>query len=135
MYTYILTQVSQEELKADEEVILNQLLLKNSKFAGILKAITTIKQANQYIHDAFSFLVCPPSAHDLSIGSCFVVSLAQEILIYVLIRRVLQVMTAEAIILHQKEIPTAIRDHYLRFQSHFSIKGIITKYLSTINDM
>ncbi len=70
----------------------------------------------------------------LNVESSFIVCLAQEMIIHVLMRRILQVMTTEAIILHQKLIPDCFKDYYLRFQSHFDIKHAVEQYLGVLSD-
>lgn len=68
----------------------------------------------------------------LSPKGCLVVSLLQQLLVRLLTKRLMNLMTAEALILHRNKIPRSYLKNYLDFQAHFSLKEVITKYHSAL---
>ncbi len=59
---------------------------------------------------------------------CLVMSLLQQLFVRLLTKRLMNLMTAEAVILHRNKIPHSYLKNYLNCQAHFSLKEVITKY-------
>ena len=65
---------------------------------------------------------------DLHISSCFVLHVLEQLIIRILLKRLMQLMSTEALILYRNAIPLSYLYNYLKFQTHFSLKETITSY-------
>ena len=61
-----------------------------------------------------------------------VITVLQQWLVIYLCKRLLQLMTPEALVTNCKMLPIHYKDHYLNHQSHFSLKNVINKYHSDL---
>ena len=66
---------------------------------------------------------------------CMVISIAQQLLVQILTKRMINLMTPEAIVLNHSKIPYFYLEHYLCSQAHFSLKEMITKYYTQLKDV
>ena len=98
-------------------------------FDGLLKVMTP-RVAMSAIAEAFNFMHKPEveESFSLTLGGCMVVSLIQQVLVRFLIQKLMNLMTAEAVILHHNMIPYSYLRNYLVKQAHFSLKRVITNY-------
>ena len=67
-------------------------------------------------------------ATQLSLKGCLVVALLQQWLVRHLCKRLMQLMTSEALTLYRNVIPSSYLENYLSFHTHFSLKELILKY-------
>ena len=91
----------------------------------------------QSVIEAFNFLFSSQEEgrkFDLTPQGIFVVAVVQQILICCLMKFVLQLMTAEAIVLKKKKIPSFYMKYYLHNQAHFSLKDVVTDYHTRISN-
>ncbi len=70
------------------------------------------------------------SAHT---DSCLVISVLQQWLVRYLCKRLMQLMTPEALAIHHSCIPTTYCVDYLMHQVHFSLKDLISKQLQLLH--
>lgn len=112
-----------------------ELILTDKKFEGILQSLTHT-QAMQAVVEAFNILYTAPAPSqehdgaqlDLTPEGCMVVALIQQIFVQLLTKRLMNLMTTEAVILNRNKIPYRYLEHYVNNQAHFSLKDAITKY-------
>ena len=53
---------------------------------------------------------------------------APQVLVRLLTKRLMSLMTTEAVVLNRNKIPYSYLEHYLTNQAHFSLKEAITNY-------
>ena len=110
-----------------------QLIQCDPKYEGLLQTMSH-DVAMQAVADALNLLYNAPGPLgkggqlDLTPEGCLVVSLLQQLLVRLLMKRVMQLMTTEAVILYRNKIPYSYLNHYLSFQAHFSLKDLISSY-------
>ena len=109
------------------------LAMCDSRFEGILKKLTH-EDVKQAVIDAFDFLYIAHSPDEeewqayLSTRGCMVIFLLQHLFVRLLTKKLMNLMTAEALILNCDKIPSTYLENYLENQSHFSLKEAITSY-------
>ena len=59
--------------------------------------------------------------------ACLVISLMVQWLVSYLCKRLMQLLTPEAFIVHLSQIPKYYRESYLQLQEHFSLKNLVEK--------
>ena len=59
--------------------------------------------------------------------ACLVISLMVQWLVSYLCKRLMQLLTPEAFIVHLSKIPKYYRESYLQLQEHFSLKNLVEK--------
>ena len=106
-----------------------KLITCDPDFDGLHKAMTH-RVAMSAVVEAFNFMHKSEVEESFSLtpGGCMVVSLVQQVLVQFLTQKLMNLMTAEAIILHRNKIPYSYRSNYLVKQAHFSLKRVITNY-------
>ena len=128
-------QSSTEEMECDAVHLMQLLLSSNPKFEGIMrtelkdmktarKAVCSALHTLEYDHTDFTKL--PP-----------VTELIQSLLVQWLVRHfckeLMQLMTPEALVLHERQIPASYIHNYLTYQKHFSLKDLIQQQLNKIS--
>ena len=90
----------------------------------------THQDASGAAREAFKILYSAPEQGEeaLSPRGCLVVSLLQQAFVRLFIKKLMNLMTTEAVILYRNKIPSSYLENYLRNQAHFSLKEVITKY-------
>ena len=120
------------EFVADTEHIFN-LVLCDPKFDDLFKTLTH-KEAMHAVTDAFNLLYKTSTPEedisnlDITPEGCLAISLLLQFLVCLMSKRMMQLMTPEAVILNRNKIPLFYLNHYLRFQAHFSLKEVISIY-------
>ena len=66
---------------------------------------------------------------DVYIESCMIISVLVQWLVRYFCKRLMQLMTPEALVYHNEEIPRSFQKHYLKFQQHFSIEELVEMQL------
>ncbi len=69
----------------------------------------------------------PPS--EIHVDSCMVLAVLLQWLVRYMSKKILQLLTPEALVVHCKEIPSPYLKHYLQVQEHFSLRGLVEKHL------
>ena len=131
-------QCSLEELKLDAEHISSYVCV-DPEFKGLLQTLTpqraglAVAEAMQKLHDA-----PPPQGKNrnmgLSPGGCAMVAMAVQWLVRHLCKRLMQLMTPEALTIHWMGISSSYLVNYLRHQSHFSLKALVSDHLNALKD-
>ena len=125
-------QHSRKEIANDYHHIF-ELISCDSKFAGLLLTLTH-EEAFQAVVEAFNFLhtATDPKEQELkaklSQKGCMVVFLLQQWLVRFLTKKVMNLMTTEAVILNCKKIPHSYLENYFESQAHFSLIDTLTSY-------
>jgi len=130
MHVYV--QFPMTELEADADHLF-QLIQHDPKYDGLLRNLTH-DDAMHAVADALNLLYNAPGPQedggqlDLTPEGCMVVSLLQQLLVRLLMKRMMQLMTTESVILYRNKIPHSYLNHYLTFQAHFSLKDLVSLY-------
>ena len=66
-------------------------------------------------------------SEDLSIHSRMVVVVLQQWLVRMSCKRILQLMTPEALVQHRRKMPSSYIMHYLNKQHHFNLKALVVQ--------
>ena len=109
------------------------LIRCDPKFEGLLQNLTH-QEAMQAVSEAFNLLHTAPGPQeeggqlDLTPEGCMVVSLLQQVLVRMLTKKLMNLMTTEAVILNRNKIPYSYLENYLSKQAHFSLKEAIANY-------
>ncbi len=69
---------------------------------------------------------------DVTPEGCLVIALLQQWLVRFLTKRLMQMMTSEALILHRNKIPFSYLKNYLNFNTHFSLLNVVESYHQTV---
>ena len=95
-------------------------------------ASAAVVEAMQVLHTAPERPCNDSISMEVSVEACLVISLLQQWLIRHLCKRLMQLMTSEALTLHCKKIPATYIDNYLTHQQHFSLRQLITLHHKVI---
>ena len=111
------------------------VLSSNSKFEGIMQAeLKDIETARKTVHSDLESL--QKDHIDFTQPLAPVTQLVQSLLVQWLVRhfckRLMQLMTPEALVLHEHQIPASYIHNYLTYQKHFSLKDLIQQQLDRI---
>ena len=124
-------QFRRDELERDVDHVCN-LIMCDPKFEGTLKNMKRRDIARAAVSEAFNLLFSAPGPGgdqlDLTPDACMVIAILQQLLIRLLTKRLMNLMTAEAVILNRKKIPYSYLGHYISNQAHFSLKDMIKNY-------
>ena len=61
-----------------------------------------------------------------------IISVLVQWLVRYFCKRLMQLLTPEALVYHNEEIPRSIQKYYLKFQQHFSIEELVQMQLSKL---
>lgn len=89
--------------------------------------------ATKAVNEAIEVLLTAINPEDnghlrLSSEGCLVVSLLQQWLVRYFCKKLMQLMTPEAVVLHRNKIPSSYLVNYFIYQKHFSLKELISRY-------
>ena len=128
--TYCVLQSSAAELIADG-AHLEQLFLDNgSTYADQLRDLA-VPNMPAVVDGALIYLKQDEELN-MPASTELVTELLQQWLVMYLCKRLLQLMTPEALVTSQKKLPNHYISHYLNRQSHFSLKDLIVSYYSNL---
>lgn len=121
------------ELDADQ---LFSIVLNEPIFEGIMNGLDH-QMAAQAVVEAINRLHTASKPEDqkqvdLSQEGCMVISLLQQWFVRYFCKKLMQLMTSEALILNRNKIPFSYLVNYLSFQNHFSLKDLIHRYYNTL---
>ena len=124
-------QYTEEEFSLDVNALFNLVLL-DPKFKGLMHSMTHLSAA-QAIPEAIKVLhsdIGPDKGGHLDVSpeGCLVIALVQQWLVRHLCKRLMQLMTSEALILHRNKIPFSYLKNYLNFHAHFSLRNVVENY-------
>ena len=111
-----------------------QLAKHDPNFNDVTQGLTH-KEAKQAVIDAFNFLytASDPKEEEFQTNlntkaGFLVLFLLQHLLVRLLTKKLMNLMTTEALILNCDKIPSTYLENYLENQSHFSLKKAITNF-------
>ena len=125
-YTHTHTQWNFKELQMDADHIFSHFL-QNPAYNDALQQLK-FSSANQAVAEAMQVLHTAQGSEGkrvLSTAGEMVVSLLQQWIICHLCKRLMWLMTPEALTLHRNKIPATSIDNSFTYQYHFSLKGLI----------
>ena len=128
---FISMQCTVEEFNLDVDAIFDLVLL-DPKFEGLIQNITHLSAA-EAIQEAMNILhsnIAPnKGVHcDVSPEGCLVIAILQQWLVRYLCKRLMQLMTPEALILQRNKIPSSYFKNYLNFHTHFSLHKLVESF-------
>ena len=136
----VYSQFTPEELADDARYVTN-LVTRDSQFAGrfsvltkpdILQAVPEALEGLYHIHTGGGGGAKMTARADLSINACMVISVFLQWLVRHLAKRLIQLMTMEAVTSHYRTLPLAYTETYLQHQSHFHLKTLIEKQIQVL---
>lgn len=132
-----------DELTLDTDQVFS-LVLTDPEFEGLMASLTHT-QAMVAVSEAMGVLHSAPGPREgeeeggtrveLSAEGCLVVALLQQWLVRHLCKRLMQLMTPEALVVHRGKIPSSYLANYLAFHAHFSLKDLVGKYSSALETL
>ena len=132
---FIILQCPTEEMQHDAECLFHLVIHSNPNFEGVMKTeVKDIEAAKAAIHSALEalqrghidFTEALPAATQL------MWSLLVQWLVRQFCKQLIQLMTPEALVLHEEQIPASYIKCYLSYQKHFSLKGLIQQQLDKV---
>ncbi len=135
-------QYSEEEARADTAEVMESIML-DSEFSGqVLRLMSMVSKtgATQLIHsavkDALDILHYAKTLDiaSISANACMVISMLTHWLVRYLCKRVMQLMTSEALCMHHRKIPASFIQAYLNHQHHFSLKELLESQYKTLDE-
>ncbi len=111
-----------------------RLVARDSQFAGQLSALT-VNDVVVAIPEALKGLYYSSSKDrrtDLSINACMIISVFLQWLVRHICKRLMQLMTTEALTTRYKALPHHYTESYLKHQSHFNLQALIDKQLQVM---
>ena len=122
-------------MEYDADFLASLVQSSNPKFEGIIKTeLNDIATARQAVLSAFNTLQRDPvdSSQLLAPVSQLMRSLLVQWLVRYLCKEVMQLMTPEALVLHERQIPASYIHNYLTYQKHFSLMDLIQQQINRI---
>ena len=126
-----------EEVNEDADHIF-KLVLRDSEFKGVMAKITrenvaaVINEALHVLHNSPdpSVVNAPLEIHG---SACIVIAVLMQWLVCYLCKRLMQLMTPEALAVHCQAIPNLYVRNYLKFQEHFNLKELVERHLEQLH--
>ena len=125
-------------MKCDAEHLFHLVLSSNQEFERVMK--TEMKDpvsARAAVHSALNTLqrgqvdsTC--AAYALASTTQLIRSLLVQWLVRYLCKVLMQLMTPEAFVLHEHQLPASYIHNYLTYQKHFSLKDLVQQQLLKI---
>ena len=124
-------QYTEEERGLDVDSVLTVVSL-DPEFTRLMRNMS-YQSAAQAISEAINVLYSgngPDKGQfiDVSPYGCLVIAILQQWLVRHLCKRLMQLMTPEALILYRNKIPSSYIKHHLRFFTPFSLLNLIKRY-------
>ncbi len=129
----LLVQYSDDEVRADTAEVM-EIIMLDSEFSGQVLRLMSMEsktEVTQVIHNAvkdaldllhYAKTLDVPST---SANACMVISMLTHWLVRYLCKRVMQLMTSEALCMHHRRIPASFIQSYLNHQHHFSLRELL----------
>lgn len=133
---FLFLQITVKELTLDAEHISQMIVdsqisatyVEPMNMESIYKAIkdtmNTLHESSTYDQQFFSGL---EDQHVL------IITIMQQWLVRYFVKRLMQLMTPEAVVLNQKKIPHSYLANYLTYQHHFSLKEVVTNTVEAMD--
>ena len=127
-------QYSVAELQSDADQLFDAILTEDHEFN---QAFTHIQHGNALavVDEALHVLFHPKEKDapiEVNVNACLVISLLLQWLVRYLCRRLIQLLTPEALAVHLLKIPIVYVQSYLKLQEHFSLKNLLANQLKML---
>ena len=122
-------------MECDAEYLASLVQRSNPKFERIIETEwNDAETARKAVLSAFNKLQSDPIGlnQPLAPATQLIRSLFVQWLVRYLCKEVMQLMTPEALVLHERQIPASYIHNYLTYQKHFSLKDLIQQQLNRI---
>lgn len=108
-------------------------------FEGLMSSLEH-QQAAKAVVETINMLITAQKPVDqmpfnLSPEGCLMIYLLRQWLVRYLCKKLMQLMTSEALILNRRKIPFSYLFNYLTCQNHFSLKDLIDRYYNALEIM
>ena len=131
-YMYYSFQCSAEEMQLDAKEVMEHVL-RDSEFAGQVLRMSTESSSTETIYmaatEALDALYSVRSINEVpkevSANACLMISVLTQWLVRHLCKRLMQLMTSEALCMHHRKVPTSFIQAYLNHQHHFSLRALL----------
>ena len=111
-------------------------MTKDPEFSSELSKLITDENVCEAVKDGLATLQTEYKGKEkqavASNRACMVVAVLVQWLVRYLCKRLMQMMTSEAICLYHKKIPSSFVQCYLEHQTHFSLKDTIANSLAAL---
>ena len=134
----LLTQCSAIQLLSDADQLFG-LILRDKEISKFFSQINH-GNASAVVDEALHVLFHGPHPNNKDAliaiyeDACLVISLMVQWLVSYLCKRLMQLLTPEALIVHLYQIPKYLVQHYLQLQDHFSLKNLVTKQFQKLKE-
>ena len=134
---YFIRQFSDDELAVDGDHIF-QVLLKEEQFKAMWIQLNEEDTA-ALVDEALHLLHHAPASNgkdspvEIYDDSCMVIVVLLQWLISYLCKRLMQLLTPEALIVQADKIPTYYLQNYLDFQEHFCLKDLVKRQFDQLD--
>ena len=110
------------------------LIVRVPKFNDLLKDLTH-QDAIHAVAEAFNLLHSSSDSLEevLTPDGSMVVSILLQVFVRLLIKKLMNLMTTEAVVLYHNKIPSLYLENYLSNQEHFSLKNAISNYHTALH--
>lgn len=124
-----------DELELDADQLFS-MVLSDPIFEGVMEGLDH-QLATQAVVDAINCLHTASKPEDqkpfdVTPDGCMVISLLQQWFVRYFCKKLMQLMTSEALILNRNKIPFSYLVNYLIYQNHFSLKQLVQSYYNTL---
>ena len=119
----------------DADCLFNLVLSSNPNFEGAMKTeVNDTESANAAIQSALDGLQRHhiDFTEELTPVTQLIWSLLVQWLVRHFCKQLIQLMTPEALVMHEEQIPASYIQHYLSYQKHFSLKDLIQQQLGKV---
>lgn len=110
--------------------------MEDPEFSSEMSKLDTDERVCEAVEDGLAALQMEYKGKQkqavVSNRACMVVTVLVQWLVRHLCKRLMQMMTSEAICLYHKKIPSSFVQGYLEHQTHFSLKTTIANSLATL---
>ena len=132
-------QYSVAELQSDADQLFDAIRTGDLEFS---QAFTHIQHGNALavVDEALHVLFHGPHPNEkdapieIYVDACLVISLLLQWLVRYLCRRMIQLLTPEALAVHLHKIPIVYVQSYLKLQEHFSLKNLVEKQFKNLEE-
>ena len=122
-------------MECDAEYLASLVQSSNPKFERVIETEwNDAETTRKAVLSAFNTLQSDPVglSQPLAPATQLIRSLFVQWLVRYLCKEVMQLMTPEALVLHERQIPASYIHNYLTYQKHFSLKDLIQQQLNRI---
>ena len=126
-------------MQSDADQLFDAILTKDREFS---QAFTHIQHGNALavVDEALHVLFHGPHPEEkdapieICVDACLVISLLLQWLVRYLCRRLIQLLTPEALAVHLRKIPIVYVQSYLKLQEHFNLKNLVAKQIEKLEN-